>query len=52
MENEADKLQRDLRRYRYLLGHTTDPGAAMVLQELIAEAQARLRTLEQRGAAA
>ncbi len=52
MENEADKLQRDLRRYRYLLGHTTDRSAGRVLQELIAEAQARLRTLEQRGAAA
>ncbi len=51
MENETDELQVCLRRCRYLLDHTTDAGAARVLRELIAEAQARLNGLEQEGAA-
>jgi len=41
-----DKLRRDLKRYRFLLGANTDQQADHVIRELIAEAEARLRAFE------
>jgi hypothetical protein len=49
MENEFDKITRDLERYRFLLSANTDPEVDKVIRELIAEADARLAELEMRG---
>jgi hypothetical protein len=46
MEREMDKLRRDLKRYRFLLGANTDQQADQVIRELNAEAEARLRAFE------
>jgi hypothetical protein len=43
--NEAAKLRSDLERYRYLLDMMTDPKTRRVLNELMAEAEARLAKL-------
>jgi hypothetical protein len=49
MENEFDKINRDLERYRFLLSANTDPKVDKVIRELIAEADARLAELRMRG---
>lgn len=46
MNPEADKLRRDLKRYRFLLSLSVDTRVVDVLQELIREAQERLRAIE------
>ena len=46
MDSEIERLRRDLNRYRFLLAANSDRQADQVIRELIAEAEARLRTLE------
>jgi hypothetical protein len=46
MDNEIEKLRRDLGRYRFLLGANSDRHADQAIRELIAEAEARLRILQ------
>ncbi|HEV2550155.1 MAG TPA: hypothetical protein VGU20_22785 [Stellaceae bacterium] len=46
MDSEIDKLRRDLKRYRFLLGANSDQHADQVIRELIADTEARLRALE------
>jgi hypothetical protein len=45
MGNEAAKLRSDLKRYRHLLDAVTDPKTLRALNELVAEAEARLAEL-------
>jgi hypothetical protein len=46
MEDERDKLRRDLEHFHFLLTHTADPQARHVIRDLIAEAERRVRTLD------
>jgi len=45
MNDDFEKLREDLLRYRYLLRGINDPRAIAVLQEMIAEIEARLQEL-------
>ena len=46
MNAEADKLRRNLKRYRFLLDLSVDRPVVSALKELIEEAEVRLRASE------
>ncbi len=45
MEYATEELSGVLKRYRFLLRHSTDPAVIKILEELIAETEARLREI-------
>jgi hypothetical protein len=46
MEPEADKLKREIARYRVLLNNAIDSHVVAVLRDMIAEAEARLLEID------
>jgi len=46
--NEHERLRADIRRYKALSMMTSDKAATRVLNELIADAEAQLRQLEEK----
>jgi len=48
VQEERLKLRRDLERYRFLLGNTSDPALVKLLEEMIAEAETYLTRIDPR----